>query len=121
MDKGYDVITFTADIGQIDADLVKVKEKALALGAKEAIILDLKKEFVEDYIFPVFSTGTKYENAYLLGTSVARPLIAKHQIEIAEQYGATYVAHGCTGKGNDQVRFELSYFALKPDIKVIVP
>jgi argininosuccinate synthase len=93
----------------------------LSLGAKEAIIMDLKKEFVEDYIFPVFSTGTAYEENYLLGTSIARPLIAKYQIKIAKQYNAEYVAHGCTGKGNDQVRFELSYFALKSDIKIIVP
>ncbi|MDR0423126.1 MAG: argininosuccinate synthase [Rickettsiales bacterium] len=120
IDKGYDVITFTADIGQGDADLKKVEEKAKALGAKP-YILDLRKEFVEKYIFPVFSSGAVYENRYLLGTSVARPLIAKKQIEIAEKEGANWVSHGCTGKGNDQCRFELSFYALNPKIKVYAP
>lgn len=121
LEKDFDVITFTADIGQKDADLEKAKEKALKLGASKAYVVDLKKEFVEDYIFPVFKSGAIYENRYLLGTSVARPLIAKKQIEIAEKEGAEYVSHGATGKGNDQVRFELSYYALNPKIKVFAP
>jgi len=121
LDKNFDVITFTADIGQADADLEKAKEKALKLGASKAYVVDLKKEFVENYIFPVFKSGAIYENRYLLGTSVARPLIAKKQIEIANNEGAEYVAHGATGKGNDQVRFELSYYALNPKIKVFAP
>ena len=109
LEKGFEVITFTADIGQRDADLETAKEKALKLGASKAYVVDLRKEFVEDYIFPVFKSGAIYENRYLLGTSVARPLISKKQIEIAEKEGAEYVSHGATGKGNDQVRFELSY------------
>ena len=121
LEKGFDVITFTANIGQKDADLELAKEKALKLGASKAYIVDLRKEFVEDYIFPVFKSGAIYENKYLLGTSVARPLIAKKQIEIATQEGADYVSHGATGKGNDQVRFELSYYALNPKIKVFAP
>lgn len=121
LEKGFDVVTFTADIGQKDADLEKAKDKALKLGASKAYVIDLKKEFVEDYIFPVFKSGAIYENRYLLGTSVARPLIAKKQIEIAEKEGAEYVSHGATGKGNDQVRFELSYYALNPKIKVFAP
>lgn len=121
LERDFDVITFTADIGQQDADLEKAKEKALKLGASKAYVVDLKKEFVEDYIFPVFKSGAIYENRYLLGTSVARPLIAKKQIEIAEKEGAEYVSHGATGKGNDQVRFELSYYALNPKIKVFAP
>ena len=121
LEKGFEVITFTADIGQRDADLETAKEKALKLGASKAYIIDLRKEFVEDYIFPVFKSGAIYENRYLLGTSVARPLISKKQIEIAEKEGAEYVSHGATGKGNDQVRFELSYYALNPKIKVFAP
>ena len=121
LEKGFEVITFTADIGQRDADLEKAKEKALRLGASKAYVIDLRKEFVEDYIFPVFKSGAIYENRYLLGTSVARPLISKKQIEIAEKEGAEYVSHGATGKGNDQVRFELSYYALNPKIKVFAP
>ena len=121
IEKDFDVITFTADIGQKDADLNKAKEKALKLGAIKAYIVDLRKEFVENYIFPVFKSGAIYENRYLLGTSVARPLIAKKQIEIAKNEGAEYVSHGATGKGNDQVRFELSYYALNPNIKVFAP
>ena len=121
LEKGFEVITFTANIGQKDADLEVAKEKALKLGASKAYIVDLRKEFVEDYIFPVFKSGAIYENKYLLGTSVARPLIAKKQIEIATQEGADYVSHGATGKGNDQVRFELSYYALNPKIKVFAP
>ena len=121
LEKGFEVITFTADIGQRDADLETAKEKALKLGASKAYVIDLRKEFVEDYIFPVFKSGAIYENRYLLGTSVARPLISKKQIEIAEKEGAEYVSHGATGKGNDQVRFELSYYALNPKIKVFAP
>ena len=121
LEKGFEVITFTADIGQRDADLEKAKEKALKLGASKAYVIDLRKEFVEDYIFPVFKSGAIYENRYLLGTSVARPLISKKQIEIAGKEGAEYVSHGATGKGNDQVRFELSYYALNPKIKVFAP
>lgn len=121
IDKGFEVITFTADIGQKDADLELAKEKALKLGALKAYVVDLRKEFVENYIFPVFKSGAIYENRYLLGTSVARPLISKKQIEIAEKEGAEYVSHGATGKGNDQVRFELSYYALNPKIKVFAP
>jgi argininosuccinate synthase len=120
--KGYDVITFTADIGQPDVkDLQKVKEKALKTGASNAYVVDLKEEFVKDYVLPVFATGAIYEDRYLLGTSVARPLIAKQMIEIVEKEGATTISHGCTGKGNDQVRFELSAYALKHDIKVFAP
>lgn len=121
IEKGFEVITFTADIGQKDVDLEIAKEKALKLGASKAYIIDLKKDFVENYIFPVFKSGAIYENRYLLGTSVARPLISKKQIEIAAQEDAEYVAHGATGKGNDQVRFELSYYALNPKIKVFAP
>jgi len=121
LEKGFEVITFTADIGQRDVDLEVAKEKALKLGASKAYVVDLKREFVEDYIFPIFSSGAIYENRYLLGTSVARPLIAKKQIEIAEKEGAEYVSHGATGKGNDQVRFELSYYALNPKIRVFAP
>jgi argininosuccinate synthase len=118
--KGYDVIAFVADVGQND-DFQAVREKALAIGASKVIIEDLKKEFVTDYIFKAVKANAVYEDRYLLGTALARPLIAKKQIEAAIEYGADYVAHGATGKGNDQVRFELTYYALKPDIKVISP
>jgi argininosuccinate synthase len=118
--KGYDVIAFVADVGQ-DEDFEAVREKALAIGASRVIIEDLKKEFVTDYIFKAVKANAVYEDRYLLGTALARPLIAKKQIEAAIEYGADYVAHGATGKGNDQVRFELAYYALKPDIKVISP
>ena len=118
--KGYDVIAFVADVGQHD-DFEAVREKALAIGASKVIIEDLKKEFVTDYIFKAVKANAVYEDRYLLGTALARPLIAKKQIEAAIEYGADYVAHGATGKGNDQVRFELAYYALKPDIKVISP
>ena len=118
--KGYDVIAFVADVGQ-NEDFEAVREKALAIGASKVIIEDLKKEFVTDYIFKAVKANAVYEDRYLLGTALARPLIAKKQIEAAIAYGADYVAHGATGKGNDQVRFELTYYALKPDIKVISP
>src|SRR5579872_4987076 len=117
---GCEVVTFTADIGQGE-ELEPARAKAQLLGVREIYIEDLKEEFVRDYVFPMFRANTLYEGVYLLGTSIARPLIAKKQIEIAEKVGADAVAHGATGKGNDQVRFELGYYALKPDIKVIAP
>ena len=120
IDKGFDVICYVADVGQKD-DFEAAKQKALKIGAKKVVIKDLKKEFVTDYIFPAIRANAIYESRYLLGTSLARPLIAKYQMEVAEQEGAAYVAHGATGKGNDQVRFELTYYALKPEIKIISP
>jgi argininosuccinate synthase len=119
---GAEVVTFTADLGQ-GAEIEPARQKALTLGIKpqNIFIEDLREEFVRDYVFPMFRANALYEGVYLLGTSIARPLIAKKQIEIAEKMGADAVAHGATGKGNDQVRFELSYYALKPDIKVIAP
>ena len=115
-----EVVTFTADLGQGE-ELEPARRKAEMLGAKEIFIDDLREEFVRDFVFPMFRANALYEGAYLLGTSIARPLIAKRQIEIARQTGADAVAHGATGKGNDQVRFELAYYALAPDIKVIAP
>jgi len=115
-----EVVTFTADLGQGE-ELELARRKAEMLGIKEIYIEDLREVFVRDYVFPMFRANALYEGVYLLGTSIARPLIAKRQIEIAEKTGADAVAHGATGKGNDQVRFELSYYALKPDIKVISP
>ncbi len=115
-----EVVTFTADLGQGE-ELEPARRKAEMLGASEIFIDDLREEFVRDFVFPMFRANALYEGAYLLGTSIARPLIAKRQIEIARQVGADAVAHGATGKGNDQVRFELSYYALNPDIKVIAP
>jgi argininosuccinate synthase len=120
LEQNYDVIAYIADVGQ-DEDFVAAKEKALKVGASKVYIEDLKEEFVTDYIFPAFKANAVYESRYLLGTSIARPIIAKRHIEIAEKENAAYVAHGATGKGNDQVRFELGYYALKPDIKVIAP
>jgi argininosuccinate synthase len=119
---GCEVVTFTADLGQGD-ELEPARQKALVLGIKpqNIFIEDLREEFVRDYVFPMFRANALYEGQYLLGTSIARPLIAKRQIEIAEKVGADAVAHGATGKGNDQVRFELAYYALKPDVKVIAP
>jgi len=117
---GCEVVTFTADLGQGE-EIEPARAKAKMMGAKEIFIEDLREEFVRDYVFPMFRANTLYEGVYLLGTSIARPLIAKRQIEIAKQTGADAVAHGATGKGNDQVRFELGYYALKPDIKVIAP
>jgi len=119
-ERGYNVIAYVADVGQKE-DFEAVKKKAIATGASKVIVKDLKREFVTDYIFPAIRGNAIYESRYLLGTSVARPLIAKHQIMVAEAEGAAYVAHGATGKGNDQVRFELTYYSLKPDIKVISP
>lgn len=120
IEEGYEVICYMADVGQKE-DMEAAKKKALDIGASKIFIEDLKKEFITDYIFPAFSAGVIYERRYLLGTSLARPITAKKQIEIAQREGAAYVAHGCTGKGNDQVRFELTYYALQPDIKVISP
>jgi argininosuccinate synthase len=117
---GYEVIAFAADLGQGD-ELAGIKKKALASGAVKCIIKDLRKEFVEDYLWPMLKSGAVYENGYLLGTSIARPLIAKHQVDVAHAEGATAVAHGATGKGNDQVRFELTYMALDPKLKIIAP
>ncbi len=115
-----EVITFTADIGQGE-DITQVKSKAELHGVKHIFIEDLRDEFVSDYVFPMFRANALYEGEYLLGTSIARPLIAKRQVEIARELGADAVSHGATGKGNDQVRFELGYYALQPDIKVISP
>jgi len=117
-----EVVTFTADLGQGE-ELAPAKEKALKLGIKPENIFidDLREEFVRDFVFPMFRANTVYEGQYLLGTSIARPLISKRQIEIARQVGADAVCHGATGKGNDQVRFELGYYALEPDIRVIAP
>ncbi|HEX3429420.1 MAG TPA: argininosuccinate synthase [Rhizomicrobium sp.] len=119
---GAEVVTFTADLGQGE-ELAPAKAKAELLGVKPENIFveDLREEFVRDYVFPMFRANALYEGAYLLGTSIARPLIAKKQIEIARQTGADAVAHGATGKGNDQVRFELAYYALEPDIRIIAP
>ena len=119
---GCEVVTFTADLGQGE-ELEPARKKALMLGIKpdNIFIEDLREEFVRDYVFPMFRANALYEGQYLLGTSIARPLIAKKQIELAEKVGADAVAHGATGKGNDQVRFELTYYALKPDIRVIAP
>src|SRR6201995_5940141 len=119
---GAEVVTFTADLGQGE-EIEPARQKAITLGIKpeNIFIEDLREEFVRDYVFPMFRANALYEGVYLLGTSIARPLIAKKQIEIAEKLGADAVAHGAPGKGNDQVRFELGYYALKPDIKVIAP
>jgi argininosuccinate synthase len=117
-----EIVTFTADLGQGE-ELAPAREKAIALGVKPENIFidDLREEFVRDFVFPMFRANTLYEGQYLLGTSIARPLIAKRQIEIANLVGADAVCHGATGKGNDQVRFEVSYYGLKPDVKVIAP
>jgi len=117
---GCEVVTFTADIGQGE-EVEPARAKAKAAGVKEIYIDDLREEFARDFVFPMFRANTIYEGEYLLGTSIARPLIAKRQIEIANETGADAVAHGATGKGNDQVRFELGYYALKPDVHVIAP
>ena len=117
---GCEVVTFTADLGQGE-ELEPARKKAEMFGVKEIFVDDLRETFVRDFVFPMFRANTLYEGQYLLGTSIARPLIAQRQIEIAELVGADAVAHGATGKGNDQVRFEIAYYALKPDIKVIAP
>ena len=115
-----EVVTFTADLGQGE-ELEPARRKAEMLGIKQIFVEDLREEFVRDFVFPMFRANALYEGQYLLGTSIARPLIAKRQIEIAKLVGADAVSHGATGKGNDQVRFELGYYSLKPDIKVIAP
>ncbi len=120
IEKGYEVIAFVADVGQ-EEDFDECRKKALNLGASKVIISDLKREFVTDYVFKALKANAIYEDRYLLGTALARPLIASKQIEIAKAEGANAVAHGATGKGNDQVRFELCYYALKPGVKVISP
>ncbi|MFT8805033.1 MAG: argininosuccinate synthase [Acetobacter aceti] len=117
---GCEVVTFTADLGQGE-ELEPARRKAEMFGVKDIFVEDLRETFVKDFVFPMFRANALYEGQYLLGTSIARPLIAQRQIEIAEQVGADAVAHGATGKGNDQVRFELAYYALKPDITVIAP
>ncbi len=117
---GCEVICYCADLGQ-EEELGGLEAKALASGASKCIIEDLREEFIRDYILPTVQAGAVYERKYLLGTSMARPLIARRQVEVAEEYGADAVAHGCTGKGNDQVRFELTYMALNPKLKVIAP
>ena len=119
-EKGYDVIAYVGDVGQ-DDDFDAVKKKALALGASKVIVSDLKREFITDYVYKAIMGDAIYESRYLLGTSLARPLIAKKQIEIAREEGTNIVAHGATGKGNDQVRFELSYYALMPEVEIISP
>lgn len=120
IDKGYEVIAYVADVGQED-EFTEVEKKALKIGASRVYIENLQQEFVTDYIFPAIKANAMYEGRYLLGTSLARPLIAKRQIEIAHKENAVYVSHGATGKGNDQVRFELSFYALDPKIKVLAP
>jgi len=120
IDKGYDVVAYMLDIGQKD-DFKKAEEKAKKIGASKVCFVDAKKEFITDYIFPAIRANAKYEGRYLLGTSLARPLIAKKQIEIAKKENAGIVSHGATGKGNDQVRFELAYLTLMPSVKIIAP
>jgi argininosuccinate synthase len=117
---GYDVIAFVADVGQGE-DIDEVVAKAYATGAKKVIVRDLREEFLREYVYPTVRAGAVYEHKYLLGTSIARPVIAKHQVLVALEEGATAVAHGCTGKGNDQVRFEHAFQALAPELKVIAP
>ena len=116
----YDVIAMVGDVGQGD-DIEAVVQKAYATGASNVLVEDLREEFLTGYVFPALKAGAVYEHKYLLGTSLARPVIAKHQVEVALREGATVVAHGCTGKGNDQVRFEMAYQALAPELKVIAP
>ncbi|MTJ03027.1 argininosuccinate synthase [Idiomarina piscisalsi] len=118
---GCEVVAFVADVGQGSEELVGVEEKAKASGASECHVVDLKDEFVKSYVYPTLKTGAIYEGTYLLGTAMARPIIAKAQVEVARKVGADALAHGCTGKGNDQVRFESCYGALAPDLQVIAP
>ena len=115
-----EVVTFTADLGQ-GGELEPARQKAEMMGIKDICIMDVREEFVKDYVFPMFRANAQYEGLYLLGTSIARPLISKHLVDIAREVGADAIAHGATGKGNDQVRFELSAYALNPNIKVIAP
>ncbi|PWH17048.1 MAG: argininosuccinate synthase [Anaerolineae bacterium] len=118
---GCEVVAFCANVGQSDEDLTRLEQKALASGASQFVLRDLREEFAADYLFPMLKAGAVYEHKYLLGTSVARPLIAKHLVDVAHQVGADAVAHGATGKGNDQVRFELTVMALDPRLKIIAP
>jgi argininosuccinate synthase len=118
---GCKVVALAADVGQGEGELDGIEEKALASGADKCVVADLRKEFAEDYCFPMLRAGAVYENVYMLGTSIARPLIAKAQVECAKREKADAVAHGCTGKGNDQVRFELTFMALAPNLKIIAP
>lgn len=120
LEEGYEVVAFMANVGQ-EEDFEAAEKKALAIGATKFICVDVRKEFVEQVLYPAIQVNAIYENVYLLGTSLARPVISKAQIDVAEQEGCFAVSHGCTGKGNDQVRFELSFYALKPDVKVIAP
>jgi argininosuccinate synthase len=117
---GFEVIAFAAELGQGD-ELANIKKKAMDSGASKCIVKDLRREFIEDYLWPLLKSGAVYEDGYLLGTSVARPLIAKHQVDVAHAEKATAVAHGATGKGNDQVRFELTFMALDPSLKIVAP
>lgn len=121
VEEGYEVIALCLDLGQKVEDLDVIRNKGLKAGASEVIVKDVVEEFAIDYILPTIQMNAVYEGTYMLGTSIARPLISKHQIECAREHGANIVAHGATGKGNDQVRFELGYYALNPDIKVIAP
>ncbi|HSF08507.1 MAG TPA: argininosuccinate synthase domain-containing protein, partial [Nitrospirales bacterium] len=120
VEHGCDVIAFCADLGQGE-DLSAIRKKALQVGAIKAYVEDLREEFVSDYVFPMLRGNAVYESSYLLGTSIARPLIARRQVELAKKERAIYVSHGATGKGNDQVRFELAFAALAPHLKVIAP
>ncbi|CAL9729601.1 argininosuccinate synthase [Monosporozyma unispora] len=120
LEQGYEVVAFMANVGQ-EEDFEAAKEKALKIGATKFVCVDCRDDFVKDILFPAVQVNAVYEDVYLLGTSLARPIIAKAQIDVAEQEGCFAVAHGCTGKGNDQIRFELSFYALKPDVKVIAP
>jgi argininosuccinate synthase len=119
--QGYEVIALLLDLGQKVEDIAALRDKGRKAGASKVIVQDVQEEFVRDFVFPALQFNAQYEGTYLLGTSLARPLIAKQQIEVARAEGAAYVAHGATGKGNDQVRFELTYYALNPDIKVVAP
>jgi argininosuccinate synthase len=118
---GCEVVCFTANVGQMEEDFVGLEQKALKSGASKLVVRDLRGAFAEEYLFPMLKSGAVYEGQYLLGTAIARPLIAKNQVQVAEQEGADALAHGCTGKGNDQVRFELTYKSLNPTLKVIAP
>ncbi|KAK3171486.1 argininosuccinate synthetase [Lepraria neglecta] len=120
IEQGYEVICFCADVGQ-EEDFEKAKEKALNIGAKACYIEDLREEFILEQCWPAIQCNAVYESVYLLGTSLARPVIARSQIKVAQKEGCIAVSHGCTGKGNDQVRFELAFYALQPSIKVIAP
>jgi len=120
LQKGYDIIAYTANLGQ-EEDFDVLKERALKIGASKVYVEDLREEFIKDFVFPAIRANAVYEGRYLLGTSLARPLTAKRQVEIAQKEGARALGHGATGKGNDQVRFELTYHTLAPGIKIISP